>query len=140
MTEPILYRIDVVPDSATLEALYRSVGWPQADTPEDLHAAVERTGWVATAWHQDLLVGMARVFTDFLFVAYFQELLVHPEYQHQGVGKEILDLYDRTFSGFPFQVAVTDVEWARQKLSKRGFRTEPDALSRARPYPAWTKT
>ena len=80
------------------------------------------------------MVGLARVQSDGVFVVYFQEMLVRPDYQHQGVGKALLDLYDRTFGDYPRQVAVTDSEWARNKLSKRGFREEPAALSRTRPW------
>ena len=65
---------------------------------------------------------------------------MHRDFQHQGVGKELLDLYDRAFSDFQMQVIVTDADWAGKKLGKRGFRSEPAALSRTRAHSAWTST
>ena len=138
MTSTISYRIGEVPGEAELEALYRSVGWQESEPAENLQRALKQSDWVATAWHDDALVGLARVLTDGVMVAYFQELLVHPDYQHQGVGKELLDRYDREFENFRHQIAVVPLEWARHKLEKRGFRSEPDAMSRMRPLGTWT--
>lgn len=140
MSGAIEYRIGDIPDLDALASLYSSVQWAHADNPESLHKAVSQSGWVVTAWHEDNLVGLARVLTDGVFVAYFQEMLVHPDYQHQGVGKELLDHYDREFGEFQDQVAITDADWARAKLSKRGFQVEPAALSRTRPLTARVST
>jgi GNAT superfamily N-acetyltransferase len=134
MSHTIEYRIGDIPDRHALSGLYKSVEWAHADAPEALHKAISQSGWVATAWHDDMLVGLARVLTDGVYVAYFQELLVHPDYQHQGVGKELLDHYDQMFGEFQDQVAVTDADWAKHKLNKRGFQPEPAALSRIRPF------
>lgn len=140
MSGTIEYRIGDIPDRDSLAGLYNSVQWAQAEKPESLHKAVSQSGWVVTAWHEDTLVGLARVLTDGVFVAYFQEMLVHPDYQHQGVGKELLDHYDREFGEFQDQVAITDADWAKKKLSKRGFHVEPAALSRTRPLTARVST
>jgi len=134
MTHAIVYQTGICPTAEALASLYRSVGWGTSEPPELVRQAVERSGWLATAWDEDRLVGLARVLTDFVFVAYFQELLVHPAYQHQGVGKELLDLYDLAFGSFKSQVVVTEVEWVRTKFEKRGFHSEPAALSRLRPW------
>lgn len=140
MSGAIEYRIGDIPDLDALASLYSSVQWAHADNPESLQKAVSQSGWVVTAWHEDNLVGLARVLTDGVFVAYFQEMLVHPDYQHQGVGKELLDHYDREFGEFQDQVAITDAEWAKKKLNKRGFQVEPAALSRTRPLTARVST
>lgn len=134
MNHAIEYKIGACPDPEAILSLYRSVGWSASESAERVHAAVEQSGWVATAWDDERLVGLARVLTDGVFVAYFQDLLVHPAYQHQGVGKGLLDLYDRDFGEFKSQVVVTEVEWARAKFVKRGFHGEPAALSRSRPF------
>ena len=137
MSSAIEYTKGSYPSSDDLVDLYNSVGWDQAKSPEDLHRAVSQSGWVASARSGGRLVGLARVLTDGVYVAFFQEMLVHPDFQHQGVGKELLDLYDGDFADFRSQVAVTGLEWAKNKLEKRGFRVEPAALSRSRPFSAW---
>lgn len=133
MSQALAYKTDTCPPPEALMGLYRSVGWSTSE-PAVLHEAVEKSGWVATAWDSERLVGLARVLTDGVFVVYFQELLVHPAYQHQGVGKELLDLYDIAFGEFKSQVVVTELEWARVKFEKRGFHGEPAAMSRSRPF------
>jgi GNAT superfamily N-acetyltransferase len=137
MNAGIDYAVDEYPSREELVILYKSVGWDQANAPDELYKAVSQSSWVATASHQGLLVGLARVLTDGVYAAHFQEMLVHPDYQHQGVGKGLLDLYDSIFGDFRSQIAVTGLDWAKQKLEKRGFRAEPAALSRSRPFSAW---
>jgi GNAT superfamily N-acetyltransferase len=136
MNHALAYKTDVCPDPEALQGLYRSVGWSSADPIELLHRAVAQSGWVATAWDADRLVGLARVLTDGVSVVYFQDLLVHPAYHHQGVGKQLLDLYEEAFGQFRCQVVLTEVEWVRAKFEKRGFHREPAALSRPRPLAA----
>lgn len=137
MTEMIEYRERDVPAADQLADLYGSVDWLTGAPPEDLHAAVRQSAWVATAWHEGRLVGLARALTDGVFVTFFQELLVHPGFRHQGVGKELLDRYDQHFAHIQNQVAVTEDEWARQKLAKRGFQAEPAALTRSQTGAVW---
>jgi len=140
MSDRIEYRTGKVPDPELLVALYQSIDWPQATTPEELHLAVQRSTWVATAWFGARLVGLARVLSDGVFDVYLQDLVVHRDFQHQGVGKELLDLYDELYGDFQTQVIVSDAAWAKNKLGKRGFQVEPAALSRTRTHPTGTAT
>lgn len=131
--DTIRFAIGEIPSVEHLVSLYRSVHWAQADCPEDLHRAVSQSQWVATAWHQGRLVGLLRVLTDGVFTAFFKDFLVHPDYQHQGIAKELMDRYDVEFGDYHDQIAVLDTEWAKEKFEKRGFRTEGMAVSRVRP-------
>jgi GNAT superfamily N-acetyltransferase len=131
MSDPIRYVEGQIPTAEQLALLHAGEA-PGAFATPDHRRALEQSQWVATAWHGDRLVGLARVLTDHVSTAYLQELLVHADYHHQGVGKELLDCYDRAFGDFAQQVTVVAEEWARQKLGKRGFKTEPAALSRSR--------
>jgi predicted N-acetyltransferase YhbS len=45
-----------------------------------------------TAWHNDLLVGISRALSDFSFCCYLSDLAVDEEYQHKGIGKELIRL------------------------------------------------
>ena len=42
------------------------------------------------AFHGDQLVGLARVMTDFVFTSYLSDLAIDEEYQHQGIGKQLI--------------------------------------------------
>jgi GNAT superfamily N-acetyltransferase len=135
--EAIRYVEGEIPSTDQLQELYRSMTPMSPEPAGALHKALAQSQWVATAWHGDRLVGLLRVLTDQVFVAYLQELLVHADYHHQGVGKELLDHYDRAFANFAVQVSVVAEDWVRRKLDKRGFRAEPAALSRVRALTPW---
>lgn len=45
-----------------------------------------------TAWQNELLVGASRALTDFSFCCYLSDLAVDQQFQHQGIGKKLIDL------------------------------------------------
>lgn len=47
---------------------------------------------LVTAWAGNLLVGVSRALTDFSFCCYLSDLAVDKDYQHQGIGKELVRL------------------------------------------------
>jgi ribosomal protein S18 acetylase RimI-like enzyme len=60
---------------------------------EDRHRISEmlsHANLTCTAWHGDLLVGVARSLTDFSFCCYLSDLAVDVNYQRRGVGKELI--------------------------------------------------
>lgn len=133
MSHEIDYRLGGVPDAGAVLALRQSTGDAGSDTADEVQTAVANTSWVATAWEGNRLVGLARVLSDGVWAAYVLELLVHPDYHHQGVGKELVDRYEQAFGHFRHQLIVTETDWVREKFMKRGFHDERDALSRRRP-------
>jgi GNAT superfamily N-acetyltransferase len=55
------------------------------------------------AWHDDRLVGVARVLTDGYFYAALADIVVDPAYQRRGVGRQLLNkAYDATPRGTLF--------------------------------------
>ena len=46
----------------------------------------------ATAWHEDLLVGVARSVTDYSYCCYVSDLAVDRAFQRNGIGRRLLDL------------------------------------------------
>jgi len=47
---------------------------------------------LVTAWADDQLVGVSRAVTDFSFCCYLSDLAVDKNYQHKGIGKELVRL------------------------------------------------
>ena len=45
---------------------------------------------VITAWDGDLLVGISRSMTDFVYATYLSDLAVRLSYQKKGIGKELI--------------------------------------------------
>lgn len=133
MSHTIDYRLGVIPEPPLLWALRESEGVPHVGSADLFRESVVNSTWVATAWDEGRLIGLVRVLSDGVWVAYVQELLVHPDFHHQGVGKELIDRYEQAFGHFRHQFIVTGAGWVRDKFIKRGFQAESDALSRRRP-------
>jgi len=45
-----------------------------------------------TAWDGDKLVGVSRALSDFAFCCYLSDLAVDVQYQHKGIGKQLVRL------------------------------------------------
>lgn len=60
------------------------------DDRERMAAMLQHANLVVTAWDGDLLVGIARSFTDFSYCTYVADLAVRFSHQRQGIGKELL--------------------------------------------------
>jgi len=58
--------------------------------PEKLQKMLEYGNLIVTARANDRLVGVSRSLTDFVFCTYLSDLAVDEEYQHQGIGKELI--------------------------------------------------
>ena len=46
---------------------------------------------LVTAWDGDLLVGISRALSDFAFCCYLSDLAVDKNYQHKGIGKQLIE-------------------------------------------------
>ncbi|KAF1043815.1 MAG: hypothetical protein GAK35_02042 [Herbaspirillum frisingense] len=60
------------------------------DDRECMEAMIRNANLVVTAWDGDLLVGVARSVTDFVYACYMSELAVDENYQRRGIGKELI--------------------------------------------------
>ena len=72
--------------------LYEAVGWTNYTTkPEMLKAAFENSLHVLAAFTEEgILVGVLRAVGDGASILFIQDILVTPEYQHQGIGTNLL--------------------------------------------------
>lgn len=82
--------------------LYHSVGWLNyTQNPEMLKGAYKHSLKIIGAYDEDKLVGIIRVVGDGYSIIYIQDILVLPEYQHQGIGtllmKKVLDDYKHVY-------------------------------------------
>lgn len=50
---------------------------------------VKNSNLMVSAWHGEVLVGIARSMTDFHYACYLSDLAVHRDYQLRGVGKKL---------------------------------------------------
>lgn len=57
---------------------------------ERMRKMLENASLVITAWEGDLLVGIARSVTDFVYTTYLADLAVRESHQRQGIGRELI--------------------------------------------------
>ncbi|NNF56997.1 MAG: GNAT family N-acetyltransferase [Rhodothermaceae bacterium] len=77
---------------ARIATLYRRAPLlRQTDNADQLQQAFEATQLVLSAWQADRLIGLARVLTDGVQVAYLCDLAVEPDVQGLGIGKQLIN-------------------------------------------------
>lgn len=62
------------------------------DAPDCLQGMLQHANLIVTCWDEGQLVGIARSVTDFHYCCYLSDLAVDTSYQHQGIGKQLIDL------------------------------------------------
>jgi GNAT superfamily N-acetyltransferase len=91
--------------AAEYSALMESVGWGSHYTEEIVRRSLSAYPLVAHARsHSGMLVGYVSAFSDRAFSTLLGELVVHPEAQRKGIGRALLALVEREFSGIPVYV------------------------------------
>jgi GNAT superfamily N-acetyltransferase len=57
---------------------------------ERMARMLDEANLVITAWNDDLMVGISRSVTDWVYCTYLSDLAVRADYQGQGIGKELV--------------------------------------------------
>jgi len=104
-------------------ALYKSVEWSSAEKPDLLLKALRNSHAVVTAWDGERLVGLGNAISDGFLVVYYPYLVVHPEYQGNGIGTKIVKSMQRKYHGFHQQSLIADGK-AVEFYKKCGFFKE----------------
>ena len=73
-----------------LKELFSSVGWESAKDPDLLYLAFLRASTVISCWEGNKLVGIIRSMDDGCWSANIDCLVVHKDYQGQGIGSTLL--------------------------------------------------
>ena len=76
--------IDILKRSTLSER--RPVGEPQR-----IANMLEHGNILVTAWSGNILVGVSRALSDFSFCCYLSDLAVDEAFQHQGIGKRLIE-------------------------------------------------
>ena len=83
-----------------LQELFLSVGWSSGAYPGKLTVAMKNSGAVFTAWDNDKLVGLLNALDDGIMTAYLHYLLIKPDYQGKGIGKELVRLVSERYKDY----------------------------------------
>ena len=83
-----------------LQSLFLSVEWSSGHFPEKLQRAMKGFSTVYSAWDGDTLIGLISAMDDGVMTAYIHYLLVRPEYQGAGVGRELVERMKARYSDY----------------------------------------
>ncbi len=90
-------------------ALYKSVGWSMyTRDPARLERALTHSLTVLSAYEGKQLVGLIRAVGDGETILFIQDLLVLPEYQRRGIGKQLIEALLARFPEVRQRVLLTD--------------------------------
>ena len=100
-----------------LASLFRAVGWADGNETEEMLLHFNRpflnSTFVFSAWDGEKLVGCVRALSDRIFRSVIYDLAVLPEYQGNGIGRELMRLC---------RSECPDSEWALATTPERaGF-------------------
>lgn len=88
--------------------LYQAGDWSAANKPDELHQALVNSHLLLTAWDGDRLVGLANAISDGFLVVYYPHILIHPEYQRRGIGRELMARLMKRYEGFHQHCVLAD--------------------------------
>jgi GNAT superfamily N-acetyltransferase len=87
--------------------------------------------FVVSAWDGARLVGLSRVVSDRVYFSTLQQVGVHPDYQRQGLGTELVRRCIERFSKTSF-LLTTDEPSNETFYGRFGFRLAGNAMIRPR--------
>ena len=61
------------------------------DDIDTIQGMLDNADIIITANIDDKIIGVARAVTDFHYCCYLSDLAVHKDYQHNGIGKELIN-------------------------------------------------
>jgi GNAT superfamily N-acetyltransferase len=108
--------------------IYRANQWSSADKPEALLAALRNSHSLVTARSAGKLLGLGNAISDGFLVVYFPHMLVHPQYQGQGIGRQMMAALLDKYAGFHQQMLTADgkaVAFYQSLGFVRAGKTEP---------------
>lgn len=104
-----------------LQDLFQSVGWLSGNYPERLKKALDNSETVFTAWDDGKLVGLVNAIDDSELTAYVHYLCVNPQYQGQGIGKNLLQRIKEKYKDYLYIILIAENEDLVKYYSRNGF-------------------
>ena len=110
--------------------LRASVEWPPI-IEEQAQAGLNNSDFIIACREGNFIVGCARIFWDKGYIAYLADVMVKPEYQKQGIGKQLVNecvLYIDTQlkTDWRIKIVIVSAKGKEQFYEKLGFEIRPN--------------
>lgn len=112
-----------------MQALFLSVGWVSGNYPSRLYKALLGSSTVLTAWDCDRLVGLVRLLDDSELVAYMHYVLVHPDYQGQGIAGTLVEMAKEKYKDYLYIEIMPEESKNAAFYEKHGFQQMSDGVA-----------
>ena len=117
------YEFDAAVSARALAALRQSVGWNRME--RELADVRLHNAFQLYCFDEDRLIGYTAVVSNGVTDAYIQDLMVHPDYQRQGIGRQLMQrTLERLRNEGIYMVSVIYGDAELQKYNEEfGFTT-----------------
>ena len=112
-----------------VQDLFLSVGWVSGNYPSRLYTALLGSSTVLTAWDCDRLVGLVRLLDDSELVAYMHYVLVHPDYQGQGIAGTLVEMAKEKYKDYLYIEIMPEESKNAAFYEKHGFQCMSDGVA-----------
>ena len=122
----VSYRTDIELSAQNLADVFVRAGIrrPVNDLPR-LEKMLANSNLLCTAWDGERLVGVARALTDYSYCCYLSDIAVDKAYQHNGIGRRLVDLV-RERIGEQAMLLLLAAPEAAEYYPKIGFESVPN--------------
>ena len=125
----IKYSFDKRPSVDQIIELYDNAGLPRpTNDKERIQKMFESSNLIVTAWNNDLLIGVSRSITDWVWSCYLADLAIHPDYKKGGIGKKLVQL-TKDKLGDESMILLLSVPTAMEYYPKIGMTKEDRAFT-----------
>jgi len=124
----ITYRLGNDLDLDAVIELYRASTLGErrpVDDRERMRLMLANANLVITAWDGELLVGIARSVSDFIYATYLSDLAVRASHQCRGIGRELIRQTQQT--GGQASVILLSAPKATEYYPRIGMKQHPSA-------------
>ena len=122
------YTHGMLPATEQVIELYENCGLPRptGDKPR-IQKMFENSGLVVTAWDNEILVGVSRCITDWVWSCYLADLAVRKEYKACGIGRKLIE-YTKEKLGEQSMLLLLSVPTAMEYYPKVGFAKQESSF------------
>lgn len=112
-----------------VQDLFLSINWVSGNYPKRLYKALMHSSTVITAWNQERLVGLVRVLDDSEMLAYIHYVLVHPDYQGQGIAGKMIEMVKEKYKDYLYIEVMPEESKNVSFYQRFGFKIMEDGVA-----------